>query len=268
MSNVSHLPEQRRAAILKTLDGGEPVFAADLAREFSVSEDAIRRDLRKLAAEGLCEKVYGGAMPLRPVPSLYSERAERGQGQKRALARAALPLITKRQCLYLDAGSTNAALTAMLPDDLDLTVVTNSVPVLSRLMERDGITVYALGGLLNPQIGGTTGVQAVADVSLYRFDLAFLGACGLSRNTGLSIHDGEEAALKRAVLKNSSQCAALVTSEKLGTCLAHKVAAFDQVDYLVLESDVPLAERENYSSGTNTLLFADEPRNRAGGTSS
>lgn len=257
MSNVAHLPEQRRAAILKILEAGEPVFAADLAKQFAVSEHAIRRDLRKLAADGLCEKVYGGAMPLKPVPSGYSERAKLGRGQKEALAKAALPLISERQCLYLDAGSTNASLADLLPEDLDLTVVTNSVPVLSRLMERPGISVYALGGVLNAQIGGMTGANAVAEVSLFSFDLAFLGACGLSRKAGLSIHDGEEAALKRAVLANSAKCAAMVTREKLGVNLAHKVAHFDQVDYLVLEANVSQTDRAHYSSGTNTVLYAE-----------
>jgi DeoR/GlpR family transcriptional regulator of sugar metabolism len=265
MHSVTYFPDQRRAAILKMLNSGEPVFAADLAKQFSVSEDAIRRDLRKLAADGLCEKVYGGAMPVRPAPRLYSERAETGRGQKQALARAALPLISRRQCLFLDVGSTNAELAALLPEDMELTVVTNSVPVLCRLMERSGITVYALGGVLNTQIGGMTGAGAVAEVSLFSFDLAFLGACGLSHSNGLSIHDGEDAALKRAVLSNSTRCAALVTSEKLGARLAHKVAAFDQVNCLVLEADVPLSERAEYSTETNMVLFADASRKTSGG---
>ncbi|WP_271025209.1 DeoR family transcriptional regulator [Rhizobium sp. RCAM05973] len=39
------------------------IVAASLAVEFNVSEDAVRRDLRALAAEGKCRRVYGGALP-------------------------------------------------------------------------------------------------------------------------------------------------------------------------------------------------------------
>jgi len=39
------------------------VVAKDLAVEWDVSEDTIRRDLRKLAAAGRLQRVHGGALP-------------------------------------------------------------------------------------------------------------------------------------------------------------------------------------------------------------
>lgn len=47
-----YLPLSRRDAIEARLASGQQVFANTLADEFGVSEDAIRRDLRALAAEG------------------------------------------------------------------------------------------------------------------------------------------------------------------------------------------------------------------------
>src|SRR5690349_184638 len=58
------LPLARRDEIAGRLSAGQPVVAAALATEFGVSEDAIRRDLRALAAEGRCRRVYGGALPV------------------------------------------------------------------------------------------------------------------------------------------------------------------------------------------------------------
>ncbi|WP_247655764.1 DeoR family transcriptional regulator, partial [Hydrogenophaga aromaticivorans] len=60
------IPLERRDLIAQRLAQGQPVVAAALAAEFQVSEDAIRRDLRALAAEGRCRRVYGGALP--PLP--------------------------------------------------------------------------------------------------------------------------------------------------------------------------------------------------------
>jgi hypothetical protein len=50
----NHLPLSRRDAIAARLAQGQPVVAAAMATEFQISEDAIRRDLRALAAEGNC----------------------------------------------------------------------------------------------------------------------------------------------------------------------------------------------------------------------
>ncbi|TXD66188.1 DeoR/GlpR transcriptional regulator, partial [Mitsuaria sp. TWR114] len=58
------LPQARRQLIAERLSAGQSVVAADLATEFKLSEDAIRRDLRALAADGLCRRVYGGAVPV------------------------------------------------------------------------------------------------------------------------------------------------------------------------------------------------------------
>jgi len=71
------LPIARRDIILSRLDEGQPVTAAALALEFDVSEDAIRRDLRALAAEGRCRRVYGGALPLLYLP--IANRREAGE---------------------------------------------------------------------------------------------------------------------------------------------------------------------------------------------
>ena len=40
---------------------------ANLAAELGLSEDSVRRDLRELAAAGLCQRVYGGALPASPL---------------------------------------------------------------------------------------------------------------------------------------------------------------------------------------------------------
>ena len=58
---------ERRDIIAARLAHGQSVTAGSLAEEFSVSPDAIRRDLRALAAEGRCRRVYGGALPISPA---------------------------------------------------------------------------------------------------------------------------------------------------------------------------------------------------------
>ncbi|MEM9632766.1 MAG: DeoR/GlpR family DNA-binding transcription regulator [Pseudomonadota bacterium] len=260
MSSVSYLPEQRRTEILATLSRGEPVSAAELAIRFSVSEDAIRRDLRKLAAEGLCEKVYGGALPVSPSAQPYSRRAGEDQSRKEALADTALTLLKPRQCLFLDVGSTNALLANKLPNHLDLTVVTNSVPVMARLMDRPGISLFALGGPVRSQAGGMTGAQAVSDIERYRFDLAFLGTCSLCPDTGVTAFDGDDAEVKRAAARNSEKVAVMVTSEKLGLRLPHQVLPLNRIDYLVFEKEMQSQSLHQYQTDRNRILTSGAER--------
>lgn len=57
---------ERRELLLGRLAAEGKVLAKDVAAELGVSEDSIRRDLRDLAAAGLCQRVYGGALPISP----------------------------------------------------------------------------------------------------------------------------------------------------------------------------------------------------------
>ncbi|MEM8703634.1 MAG: DeoR/GlpR family DNA-binding transcription regulator [Pseudomonadota bacterium] len=259
MSNISHLPNQRRAAILETLARGEAVSAAKLAADYAVSEDAIRRDLRKLAAEGLCEKVYGGALPVAPTAQPVSVRRTEDVERKEALAKTAVSLVGPRDCLFLDAGSTNIILADHLPRNLELTVVTNSIPVIAKLMGRKGLHLFALGGSVNADVGGMTGSQAVMALENFQFDLTFLGTCGLCRQTGVSAYDPGDADVKRAAVRNSSRVAILATGEKLATRLPHRILPFERIDCLVLEAGLSEESRREFRTETNQVLVAGPP---------
>src|SRR5258705_10241128 len=113
------LPRSRRDQIAGRLDAGLPVVAAELAIEFSVSEDAIRRDLRALAAEGRCRRVYGGALPLSKAMAPMAARMEEARDRKQALARKAASLVKPGQFVFVDSGSTNLALVSCLPEDFE-----------------------------------------------------------------------------------------------------------------------------------------------------
>ena len=89
----------RKIEIESRLLRGLPVNATALAKEFLVSEDAIRRDLRALAAEGKCKRVYGGGLPISPDRVPFEHRLLNHSKEKRALALAALSLSLKlRRC--------------------------------------------------------------------------------------------------------------------------------------------------------------------------
>lgn len=233
------LPSERQQAILQLLQQQGRVLSAQLALDMQVSEDSIRRDLRDLAQQGLCRKVYGGALPASPAFPPLTERQTVQKRQKQALARHAAEQVRAGDSILLDAGSTNSAIAACLPEHQNLRVVTNAPDIALTLMGRAGIEVTQIGGRLDPRIGASVGAQALEAVSGLRVDIFFVGTCAVDAHHGLWAVDGEEAALKRAMLAASSRCIVVATRDKLGAQANHRIGAVEDIDVLVLEADTP-----------------------------
>lgn len=241
------LPGERQQTILRLLREHGRVFSAPLAVQMGVSEDSIRRDLRDLASQGQCRKVYGGALPAAPAfPPLVDRHAQQRE-QKQALARAAAAHVRPGELVLLDAGSTNSAIAACLPDQQGIRVITNAPDIAVLLMARSGIEVSLIGGRLDPRIGAAVGAQALEAIAALRVDVCFIGTCAVDAEAGMWAVDGEEAALKRAMLAASSRCVVVASNEKLGAQAAHRIGGVEQIDILVLEADAPSAQAEAFA---------------------
>lgn len=250
-------PLARRDVIAARLDRGEPVVAAILAGEFGISEDAIRRDLRALAAQGLCRRVYGGALPLVPGSAPIGARIEADRERKVVLARAAATLIQRGEFLFLDSGSTNLALAPFLPQDHDLTVATNSIHVAEALLPRPDLRLIMIGGTVDPVVGGCVDAAAVLSVTNLNIDRCFLGACSVEPAAGVSAFEIGDTTFKRALVAASRNSLVLATSDKLGARAPYRVASIDQLEWLVVEHDVEPAALGALASAGTRILRAD-----------
>jgi DeoR/GlpR family transcriptional regulator of sugar metabolism len=213
------------------------VLATELALQFDVSEDTIRRDLRELAKLGECRKVYGGA--LRPTPDLgtLADRSALQQGSKCALARTAAGLVKSGQTIFIDAGSTNLAIARALPLSHRLTIVTNAPSIATALSEHPNCTILMLGGTFDPVKGACLGPQAIREASQIFADLFILAACGVDTTAGVTALDVAEAELKRTLINQSSLLLVAATAEKLGTVAPFKIAEASALDHLIVESN-------------------------------
>jgi DeoR/GlpR family transcriptional regulator of sugar metabolism len=227
------LPSERQDRILVRLRQHGRVIAADLAVEFRVSEDSIRRDLRELAAQKLCKRVYGGALLM--THASLAERRGMNVERKRALAAVAAALVSPGQILFIDAGSTNTAIASALPDGSDLTVVTNAPDVAMAVLGRRGFVVLSIGGRIDPDIGGAIGAMALRQIQGIRADLCFPGVCALDAQTGLWTLDAEEVVLKQAMIEASGETVLVATRDKLIMAATHHTAPVESITHLVIE---------------------------------
>lgn len=253
------IPLARRDIIALRLEQGQGAVAAALALEFGVSEDAIRRDLRALAAEGRCRRVYGGALPLlpeSPASQPIAARITQDLARKTALAAAGATLVQANELVFLDNGSSNLALVACLPPDCGLTVATNAVLIAAAVLARSDLRLIVVGGAVDAALGGCVDAQAVAQVALLNIDRCFLGACAVSASSGIAAFDATDALFKRALLAASHHVAVLVTSDKLGTRAPHRVCALADIGELVVEHDAPAASLASLEQAGAVLLVA------------
>jgi DeoR/GlpR family transcriptional regulator of sugar metabolism len=254
------LPLARRDEIAYRLAQGQSVVAVALAAEFNVSEDAIRRDLRALAAEGRCRRVYGGALPITPAHTPMTGRMDAALDRKSALARAALPLIEPGDLLFLDTGSTNLALVELLPDDADLTVATNSVDIAAAVLRRAEVDLIMIGGAVDATVGGCIDASAVQHVARMNIDRCFIGSCAISPESGISAYALADATFKRAVLAAAEHSVVLALAEKFDARAAHKVATTGELDCVVVEYDLPRDVRAALlKAGASVVVAAEHP---------
>ncbi|MFT3973281.1 MAG: DeoR/GlpR family DNA-binding transcription regulator [Amaricoccus sp.] len=233
------MTEERHRIIRARLVSDGRVLAADLASAFGVSEDTVRRDLRELARAGACRRVYGGALPLAPDLGPAPVRARLAPAEKAALAAAAVQLIAPGATVFIDAGTTNAAVAAAIPPSLSLTVATNCLAVAGTLSRHPGVRLLLLGGRYDPAKDACVGSDTVDAVRRLRADLCFLGACGLDAHLGATAQDPAEAEVKRAMAAASRRLAVAATTDKLGTAAAFAVAAPEAIGDLVVSPDAP-----------------------------
>jgi DeoR/GlpR family transcriptional regulator of sugar metabolism len=233
-------PLARRDVIASRLAQGHSVVAATLAHEFAVSEDAIRRDLRALADDGLCRRVYGGALPISPGSVTLAARAQVSSDRKLALARTAARTIQRREFLFLDSSSSNLALAGLLPEDHELTVATNSLDIGAALLRRQDLKLILIGGPVDPSIGGCVDGAAVQSVSLFNIDRCFIGTCSVSATTGVGAFHSSDATFKRALIEVSQHCSTLITTDKFDVRAPYRVAPLAKIESIIVEHDAPV----------------------------
>ena len=175
------LPTQRRQAILAQVREQAAVSAEDLSREFAVSVETIRRDLRRLQRAGLLERVYGGAARPsgRSSEGSFAARSGRHTERKRAIAALAASLVEPEETIVIDIGTTALEVARALPASFRGRVLTNSVPAAMELSGRADIEVLLSGGQVRPGDGACSGAHAEAFFAEFYADRAFLGSGGL-----------------------------------------------------------------------------------------
>ena len=230
------LPAQRRDALLHRLRQDGRLVAREAALELGVTEDLVRRDLRELAAAGLCQRVYGGALPVSPALADYAARGAVATSSKERVARAPVRLVLPGSTLLLDGGTTALAVARALPPDLAVTVVTHSPTVAAALVTHPTAEVVVLGGRLFKHSAVTCGAAAAEAAQGVQADVFLLGVTGVHPRAGLTTGDADEAAMKRTLARRAADTWVLASTEKIGAASPFTVLPLREVSGVITDA--------------------------------
>lgn len=233
------LAAERQRQILDRLRRDGIVRTAELAQDFEVAEETIRRDLDYLGRRGHVRRMHGGAMD--PSASLgelsQSEREARNLDEKIAIARETARLILPGETILLDASTSALELAGHVPENLPLRVVTYSVAVVERLAGRDDLEVIQLGGIYDPRGRRFSGMLTEAALRLLKIDRFFFSGAGIDPAQGVSEPNPEQARLKRMMIEQSTWNCALIDHSKLGVKADHFFALPQELDVVVTDRE-------------------------------
>ena len=231
---------ERQQRIIAEARRAGRVEVTALADSLGVAAETVRRDLTALERRGSLRRVHGGAIPVErlEVEPTLAARSSRLTEVKRRIAARALDELPSGGSIILDAGSTALAVAELLPPDLDLTVVTNSLAAATVLSTHPGITLYLLGGRVRGTTGASVGEWATGPLGEVTVDLALVGTNGLSVARGLTTPDQSEALVKRAMVAAARRCIVLTDSSKAGDDHLHRFAQLTDIDLVITDTDL------------------------------
>lgn len=231
----------RQELIVELVNRQQRVSIAEICEMFNISEATVRRDLETLDTQGLLRRVHGGAIMARQAPPELPilERSTDQAREKRNIGHAAGSLVQDGDSIFLGSGSTVSEMLRSLRERKDLTVITNSLPVVNALSNLPDITPVMLGGILRSSelsfIGHIT-EQALADIHVNK---VFIGTRAIDVQEGLTNAYMPETQTDRAILKIGREIIVLADHTKCGRVSTVRLAPLNSIHTLITDQKTP-----------------------------
>ncbi|MEE9427089.1 MAG: DeoR/GlpR family DNA-binding transcription regulator [Paracoccaceae bacterium] len=225
---------ERLQSIQALLEIRGRVSVVELAEQYQVAQETIRRDLMKLEKNGIVRKIHGGAISSQnKYEHSLAARFTQDIPEKHILAKLALELIPAGSTLFIDFGTTTNVFAEHIKELADLTVLTNSHLIAATLSENSSCEVFVLGGRYDHRVKANLGPMVVDNIGRFFADFAVIGIGGVDPKIEFSDQNIDEATVARAMIARSNESIVLADPSKFNRHGIAHVAGFNQVDYLV-----------------------------------
>lgn len=238
--------EERRKKIIDILNNTGRVDVAQLAEDFGISKETIRRDLKILEESQQLRRTHGGAIVNTSASvsdySEYSElpaniRSTLNIDSKKVICRLAASKINEGDTIFVDNSTTCIYLCQFLPKDKHITLITNSIPFLNECakMANPNHTLICLGGILKSSNMSLYGALTMQNTTEYFPSKAFISCTGIISANQLTDCGVQEIETKRTFLHSSKEVFLLADHSKFRPAGHVYLGTLADIDYLITD---------------------------------
>ncbi len=230
---------ERQEQILGSLQEKQRITIDEICSQFDISRATARRDLDFLAEQEKLQRVRGGAIlsrrisPDSPVVLRMTQFAE----EKRRIGKETARLIQDGETIFLGSGTTVLEVAKHLHALKGLTILTNSLLIISEFRNSSDVTVVTLGGVLRQTELSFIGHITEKSVAEVRADKVIMGMRAIDPLEGLTSHNLNETMTDRALLSIGRKVVLVADHSKCGRVSAAFVAPIQSIHLLVTDSE-------------------------------
>ena len=234
-------PTPRQLTLLSVVQAQGSVTVEQLAETLGVTLQTVRRDVQRLADEGLLARFHGGVR----VPSSTTENIAHQQREnlnaegKSRIARAVAAAVPNDCSLILNIGTTTEAIARALLHHSGLRVITNNLNVASILGTNPQCEVIVVGGVVRGRDQGIVGEAAVDFIRQFKVDLAMIGISGIEADGTLRDYDYREVKVAQTIISHAREVWLAADISKFNRPAMVEVATLSQIDRLFTDATPP-----------------------------
>ena len=224
-----------REKILSYVDQHRKASVIDLATVCEVTLPTMRKYLNSLHHEGLLIFTRGSVQV--PLYNQFSLTQRKSEDQKKAsekIGEIAGSLVQDGETIFIGGGFTVLYMLEHLLNKKDLTVVTNSLNVLNKLVQYSHIKLISTGGMWG--LASHT-FQGLSETSLYNFhpDKSFAGAIGLDPQRGVTLKEDTNNTNEYLLFKKATQGFILADHSKFEVLFPWTILETDQIQNIITD---------------------------------
>ncbi len=252
------ITSKRHNEILEVVHKLGFVTVEQLARQFSVTPQTIRRDINKLSSDGFLRRFHGGVGITTSTENLaYKTRQILCHDEKIRIAGLITRFIPNKASVFINIGTTTEEVAKCLVHKKNVKVITNNLHVAATLFNFENIEVIVAGGLVRNKDGGITSDATIDFIKQFKVDYGIIGISGIDNDGTLLDFDYNEVRVAKTIISNSRNIFLACDHTKFGRNAMVRLCHISEVTAVFTDKQPPANIKEILSANGVALHVAD-----------
>jgi len=250
-------PRQRR--LLDFVREHETVSVEELARQFSVTPQTVRRDLKDMEGARLLARYHGGVGVASSVENIdYLQRRSLQLDAKRGIAGEVAKRVQPGSSLLINIGTTTEEVARALVRHERLHVITNNLNVATILCDNPTSEVILAGGVVRKRDRAVIGEATSDFIRQFKVDIGIIGISSIELDGTLRDFDPRETRVAKTIIEQSREVWLVADGNKFGREALVRMGHISQVNKLFTNTPPPDALAKLMKTAGVELILAEE----------